>query len=85
MDEVIGAGLQFVVIQTGRGIVWLISFGRWRGDALFGEEARKYGPAGALSFVRDGQRVITDIGLQFFGAAFYVVLLVVLVAYAAHF
>lgn len=84
MDEVIAAGLQFVVIQTGRGLVWLISFGRWRGEALLGEEARIYGPAGALSFVRDGQRVITDMGLQFFGAAFYVVLIVVLVAYAAH-
>lgn len=84
MDEVVSAALKFVVIQTGRAIVWLISFGHWRGEALFGEEAQIYGPAGAFSFIRDGQRVITDIGLQFFGAAFYVVLLVVLVAYAAH-
>lgn len=84
MDEVIVAGLRFVVIQTGRAFVWLISFGRWRGEALLGDEARIYGPAGALSFVRDGQRVITDIGLQFFGAAFYIALIVVLGAYAAH-
>jgi hypothetical protein len=84
MDEVIVAGLKFVVIETGRCVVSLISFGHWRGEARFGEEARTYGPAGALSFIWHGKRIITEIGLQFIGAAFYVVLLVVFVSYVAH-
>lgn len=84
MDEIVVAALKFLVIQTGRVIAWSVSFGHWRGEALSGEEARIYGAAGALSFIRGGQRVITDIGLQFLGAAFYVVLLLILVAYAAH-
>ena len=81
--EVILAALKFIVIQTGRALVWLTSWGHWRGETLLGEEARIYGAAGALSFVRDGQRVITDIGRQFIGAAFYGVLLGVLFWYAA--
>jgi len=35
------------------------------------DEARIYGPAGALSFVRDGQRVVTALGLSVVGGAFY--------------
>lgn len=83
LSEVVLTALKFIVIQTGRVLVWLTSWGHWRGEALLGEEGRMYGAAGALSFVRDGQRVITDIGLQFIGAAFYGVLLVVLFLYAA--
>jgi hypothetical protein len=33
-----------------------------------------HGPAGALSFWRDGQRVLTWSGLQVAGLAFYVLL-----------
>jgi len=60
MDEIIGGVLGIIAIQTGRVLVWLVSFGKWRGEPLFGDEGRIYGAAGALSFVRDGRRVITD-------------------------
>ena len=83
MDEIIGGVLGVIAIQTGRLIVWLVSFGKWRGEPLFGEEGRIYGAAGALSFVRDGRRVITHTGLLFVGVAFYVVLFAVIIAFAA--
>jgi hypothetical protein len=82
MEEIITGVLRFIVRQTGRVVVWFVSFGQWRGEQLRGDEGRIHGAAGALSFVRDGRRIITDTGLLFFGIAFYVVLLVVTIAYA---
>lgn len=79
MDEIFAGVLGFITMQFGRIAVWLVSFGRWRGEQLRGNEGRTYGPAGALSFVRDGRRVITDTGLLFFGMAFYLVLFMVLI------
>jgi hypothetical protein len=75
--------LGVIAIQTGRVVVWLVSFGKWRGEPLFGDEGRIYGAAGALSFVRDGKRVITDTGLLFVGVAFYVVLVALIIAVVA--
>lgn len=83
MDEIIGGVLGVIAVQTGRIVVWLVSFGKWRGEPLFGEEGRIYGTAGALSFVRDGRRAITDIGLMFVGVAFYVILLAAIVIFYA--
>lgn len=83
MDEIVAGVVGFIVRQTGRVVVWLVSFGQWRGEQLRGDEGRIHGAAGALSFVRDGRRVITDTGLLFFGIAFYVGCFVVLIAYAA--
>jgi hypothetical protein len=80
MDELIGLALTFICIQTGRFVVWLVSFGRWRSEAWRGNESQIYGPAGALSFNRDGQRVITNTGLTFVGIVFYVVLIALSVA-----
>ncbi len=81
MDEIVGHALGALVVHTGRLVVWMISFGQWRGESWLGNEARVHGLAGALSFVRDGKRVITETGLMFFGAVFWmarVVLLIVL-------
>lgn len=82
MDEFITGVLGVIARQTGRVVVWFVSFGRWRGEKLLGDEGRIYGAAGALSFVRDGRRVITDTGLVLFGIAFYVALLVATIGYA---
>lgn len=81
MDELVAGVLGFITMQVGRVVVWLVSFGRWRGEQLRGNESGIYGPAGALSFVRDGRRVITNTGLLFFGIAFYVALLVAVIFY----
>lgn len=83
MDEIIAGILGLIVRETGRAMVRLVSFGHWRGEQLLAEESRIYAAAGALWFIRDGRRVITNTGLLFFGIAFYVALLVVLIAYAA--
>ena len=83
MDEIIAGVLGFLVRQTGRVAVWLVSFGRWRGEQLLGDEGRIHGAAGALSFVRDGRRVITNTGLLFFDITFYVVLFLIAIAYVA--
>ena len=83
MDELTASVLRFIVRQTGRVAVWLVSFGQWRGELLLGDEGRIHGAAGGLSFVQDGRRVITDTGLLFFGITFYVVLFLVTIAYVA--
>jgi len=83
MDEIVSGVLGFITMQVGRVAVWLVSLGRWRGEQLRGNEGRIYGQAGALSFVRDDRRVITDTGLLFFGIAAYVVLAAAFIFYAA--
>ena len=77
MDELISTVLGIIIMQIGRLAVWLFSMGRWRGEPLFGDEGRIFGAAGALSFVRDGRRVITETGLLFAGIAFLVFAIVV--------
>jgi hypothetical protein len=83
MDAIITGVMGFIVRQTGRVFVWLLSFDRWRSEQLFGDEGATHSAAGSLSFVRDGRRVITDTGLLFSGIAVYVVAFVVIIAYAA--
>ena len=83
MDEIIGGVLGVFTIQTGRVVVWLVSFGKWRGEPMFGDEARIHGAAGALSFVRDGRRVITETGLLFVGVVFYVVFVALIITVVA--
>jgi hypothetical protein len=80
MDEILGAALGVLAVQTGKLVIRLFSFGTRRSEALFGEEGRIYGAAGALSFVRDGQRVITQTGQLFVGFAFYAILLLAIIA-----
>lgn len=68
MGSVVGV----VAIEIGRFAVLIFSLGRWRGETRCGDEGRVHGAAGALSFVRDGRRVITETGLLFAGTAFLV-------------
>lgn len=77
MDELIGTVIGVVAIEIGRFAVRVLSLGRWRGEQRLGDEGRVFGAAGALSFVRDGQRVITDTGLLFAGIALLIVAIVV--------
>ena len=83
MDEIICAVLGVVAILTGRVVVSVISLRRWRGESLDGGEGKIYGAAGALSFVRDDQRVVTTTGQLFTGIAFYVLLVLGLAVCAA--
>lgn len=83
MDEVIKTALWVITIQTGRLAIWLFSLSRWRGEALFGDEGRIFGAAGALSFIRDGRRVITRTGLLFAGIATFIAVAVLAMAVAA--
>jgi len=73
MDELIGTVIGVIAIEIGRFAVRVFSLGRWRGETRLGDEGRIFGAAGALSFVRDGQRVVTDTGLLFAGIALLVV------------
>lgn len=70
--------MQVALVFTGRALVKGVSLGRWRGEHLKGTEGRVYAMAGALSFKRNGQRVVTGLGLLLAGGAFYA-----LVAWAA--
>lgn len=83
MDEVIGTALGVVATVTGRLVVSLVTLRRWRGESLDGEEGKIHGAAGALSFVREGRRVVTTTGQLFAGIAFYVLLVVGMLACAA--
>jgi hypothetical protein len=71
--------VEWVLVQTGRAVVAVVTLGQWRGEHLARREGRIFGLAGALSFRRDGQRVITGTGLFFVGLLFYVVLPVVVI------
>jgi hypothetical protein len=68
--------MELALALSGKWFVRVISLGRWRGESLRGSEGRMYGPAGALSFTRDGQRVFTWNGMQLAGLVFYVLLCV---------
>ena len=76
MENVVAALLwglvELVLIFTGKFVVAIASFGRWRGERFSSNESRVYSPAGALSFKREGQRVITANGLLFIGLLSYV-------------
>jgi hypothetical protein len=64
---------------TGRLLVKLFSFGRWRGEQFGGKEGRTFAPAGALSFALEGRRVITRSGLVIIGVVFYLALIACLI------
>lgn len=64
-----------LLVSVGRIAVFVVSLGRWRGERVGGNEGRTYAAAGALSFVRQGRRVITRTGLLFAGVVFPILLL----------
>ena len=63
--------LELVMILTAKGLVRIVSFGKWRGESLLTNEASIHSAAGSLSFVLNGQRVVTCAGLTLIGIAFY--------------
>jgi hypothetical protein len=83
MDHLLGALFEFLIhaffVGTGRVIIAVFTLGRWRGASMIDAEEMTYGAAGALSFVRDGQRVITTTGNGLLGFLFYVALAAVLI------
>ena len=70
--------VEVLLVLTGKVVVAVATIGRWRGEHLAKSEAHIYGPAGALSFKREGQRVITATGMLLIGVLFYIGLGVVL-------
>jgi len=87
MDHLLGAFFEVVFgtifVATGRVIVAVFSLGRWRGASPFDNEEKIYGRAGALSFVRDGRRVVTTNGTCLLGFLFYFLVVVLLIASAS--
>jgi len=83
MEQLIGAAIGALIGQMGRLAIWLVSFGRWRGERVLDNEGRIFGAAGALSFVREGRRIITATGLLFAGAAFAATLVILALTIAA--
>lgn len=74
--------VELLLVFTGKAVICSVSVGRWRSESVIGDEGRIFGAAGALSFVRDGQRVVTPTGLLFAGLAFYILLALGALAYA---
>ncbi|MCU4120237.1 hypothetical protein [Variovorax sp. N23] len=63
--------VEIFLVLTGKMLVFLLSFGAWRSESMMGNESNVHAAAGALSFVRDGRRVVTVTGQQVAGMAFY--------------
>ncbi|MDM0032241.1 hypothetical protein QTI33_08870 [Variovorax sp. J22P271] len=63
--------VELLFVLTDKALVSLLSFGKWRGEALNANEARLHAAAGSLSFVLGGRRVVTRAGLALIGMAFY--------------
>lgn len=59
----LGCLFKVLFVLVGRLAVRALSLGFWRSEHLCQDEGRIYGAAGALSFVRDAQRVVTRQGL----------------------
>jgi hypothetical protein len=75
--------IKVVIVGTGRLLVTVLSFGRWRSASFFTDEEKTHGGAGVLSFVQDGQRVATTTSLVILGLVFYFVLASIFVILAA--
>lgn len=85
--EAIGSVLAMPLVERlcvplGRVALFALTLGRWRGENLALAEGGIHAPAGALSFERDGQRVLTRTGLAIVGGC-VLLLLVLLGALAA--
>ena len=74
------SAVEALVVFTGAQLVRVVSLGRWRTVRRGDDEARICGAAGALSFRRDGQRVVTADGSMWMGLLFYALLVCVVVA-----
>jgi hypothetical protein len=72
--------LEVLLASIGRSAIFVFTFGRWRGERFGGDEGRTHGKAGSLSFVLDGQRVITQTGLLFAGLSALILLAVAVLA-----
>jgi len=72
--------IEVILLNTGRAVVFVGTFGRWRSEKLSKAEGRIHGLAGALSFKREGQRVITATGLVLAGLLFYIALVSLVIA-----
>ena len=79
LDFVAQLIFELVFIGTGKVLIMVLSLGQWRCESIFGKEGQIHGAAGALSFVRDGQRVITTTGMMMVGFLFYIALVTLLV------
>ena len=61
---VLWSAVDVLLMATGALLVRALSLGRWRTEDARHKEAPMFAPAGALSFRRDGQRVVTATGLS---------------------
>lgn len=75
--------LELLVVGTGKVVVTVASFGRWRGEKISSNEGRIYSSAGSLWFRREGRVVVAFNGLLFVGIIFYVLLVVSVAIYWA--
>ncbi|VTU28573.1 hypothetical protein SRS16CHR_04293 [Variovorax sp. SRS16] len=62
---------EILLVLTGKVLVFALSPGSWRSESMMGNESGIFAAAGALSFVRDGRRVVTVTGQELLGMAFY--------------
>lgn len=71
MDLLVKIFMEIVLAQTGRFVVWAVTFGRWRAERFEEREAEVYAPQAGLYFKRGGQYVVTAIACVFAGFVFY--------------
>lgn len=75
--------VELVLAFTGKVVVWAFSLGRWGSESLGENESLVFAAAGALSFLREGRRVVTITGLVLAGLAFYLLVLLLSLAFSA--
>lgn len=72
--------VELFFVLLGKLVVPILTFGLWRGERLTTDEYKIHSAAGALSFVVDGQRVISHIGLLFVGVVTTIATVILLLA-----
>ena len=80
MDEILFVGVQLLayalLINTGKVLVFVLTFGQWRCERLLKDERKKFLRAGSLIERVDGKILVRENGQAILGALFYCGLLV---------
>ena len=71
MEELIGIAFGWLFALTGRLAVRVFTLGRWQSEPFGSRESGVYSAAGALTYLRNDRRVVTETGTMLVGFALY--------------
>ena len=79
MEELLGFAFAWLFAMTGRAVVRVLTVGRWQSEPFGSKDSSVYSAAGALTYLRNDRRIVTETGTMLVGFAFYFFAAVLLV------